>query len=223
MKPVYDLILFDLDGTLTDSQPGIFESVRETLRRMDFPIPGPETLRRFIGPPLWYSFVNYSGMTPEQAERAVDLYRQTYNISGAFHNEPYPHIFELLQKLRAAGAQLAVATSKPGNIAHKVLRHFGLLPYFSHVSAPAEGEHDSIKDELIRSCLRACGVPSGRAVMIGDTRFDAAGARAAGTDFIGALYGFGTRTELEAEGAERFAASVPALEPFLLEESPPKN
>ncbi len=216
MTPIYDLILFDLDGTLTDSAPGIFGSVKDALTRMDFPIPEPNVLRKFIGPPLWYSFVNFCGMTNEQAEQAVEYYRESYNVSGAFKNVPYPHIFELLDDLKEAGATLAVATSKPDNIAYRVLDYFKLSPYFSHVFAPDELEHTGRKSILIESALQVCQVPANRTVMIGDTQFDTVGAREAGTNFIGVLYGFGTQAEMEQEGGNIFARDVTELKSLLL-------
>ena len=217
MKPIYDLILFDLDGTLTDSAPGIFGSVKETLARMNLPIPGAEVLRKFIGPPLWYSFVNFCGMTAEQAEQGVEYYREPYNVTGAFQNLPYPHIFDLLNTLRDAGATLAVATSKPDNIASRVLDYFKLTPYFSYIAAPDESEHSGEKNVLIKSALRACSVPANRAVMIGDTHFDTIGARDSGTNFIGVLYGFGTQAEMEQEGGKVFAQDIASLAGLLLE------
>jgi len=218
MKPIYDLILFDLDGTLTDSAPGIFGSVKETLLRMKFPIPEPEELRRFIGPPLWYSFVNFCGMTDEQANQAVEYYRETYNVSGAFKNLPYPHVFELLDALKDAGATLGVATSKPDDITYRVLEYFKLSPYFTYVAAPDESEHSGQKSILINSALRDCRVSASRTVMIGDTHFDAVGAREAGTSFIGVLYGFGTQAEMEAEGGKVFAHDFTELKNLLLQD-----
>lgn len=216
MKSNYDLILFDIDGTLTDSEPGITGAAREALTRMGLPVPGQETLRKFIGPPLWQSFIDYCGMTAQQAEQAVELYRATYNVKGAFENKPYPHIPELLDELKAAGATLAVATSKPDSIAVPVLEYFHLMPYFAYLSAPGDNEHSSRKKQLILSAQRFCGIPKERTVMIGDTHFDAEGARDAQTDFIGVLYGFGTKEEMEREGATVFARDVAELKSLLL-------
>ncbi|HHV30912.1 HAD hydrolase-like protein [Caproiciproducens sp. LBM24188] len=213
----YSLILFDLDGTLTNSEPGITGCAALALKKMGFPVPPQETLRKFIGPPLWSSFVNYCGLTEEQAEQAVLLYRETYNVTGAFQNAPYPGIPELLEELKQKKISLAVATSKPENIALPVLDYFHLTPYFDFISAPDENEHSSNKDELIRSALNARHVPAEQAVMVGDTRFDAAGAREAGTQFIGVLYGFGTQEEMEHEGASVFAKDIPTLKALLLQ------
>lgn len=223
MGLLYPTILFDLDGTLTDSEPGITGSVKLALEKMNFPVPPREILRKFIGPPLWQSFAEYCGMTDAQAEEAVARYRETYNVSGAYQNAPYPGVTGLLGELRRAGAALAVATSKPKTIALPVLEYFQLAPYFSCVAAPDDGDHDSSKQRLIRSALSRLGARPEQAVMIGDTRFDAAGAREAGTGFIGALYGFGTREELEREGALVFARDIPALREILLGGGPAGN
>lgn len=216
MKPIYDLILFDLDGTLTDSEPGITGAVKYALNKMHFPIPPQETLRRFIGPPLWQSFTSFCGMTGEQAETAVCFYRETYNQKGAFENKPYPGILALLEELKTSGATLAVATSKPENIARPVLDFFHLTPFFNHIAAPDDREHSSSKKELILSGLNACGASPSHTVMVGDTRYDAAGAREAGANFIGVLYGFGTREEMAQEGARVFAPDAAALRGLLL-------
>lgn len=216
MKANYDLILFDIDGTLTDSEPGITGAVKETLTEMGLPIPEQEILRKFIGPPLWQSFIDYCGMTAEESERAVQIYRATYNVKGAFENKPYPKIPELLEELKAAGATLAVATSKPASIAFPVLEYFHLLPYFQYVAAPGDDEHSSQKTRLILSAEKFCGIPKERTVMIGDTHFDIEGAREAQTDFIGVLYGFGTKEEMEREGATVFARNVEELKSLLL-------
>lgn len=216
MKPIYDLVLFDLDGTLSDSEPGVTVSVKGAIERMGFPAPDRATLRRFIGPPLWESFVKFCGMTDAQAEQAVDYFRETYNVTGAFDNVLYPHMPELLDELKQAGALLAVATSKPDNIARRVLEYFDVTRRMDYIAAAEENEHNSSKSELILAAINACGVPKERAVMIGDTHFDATGARQAGTNFIGALYGFGAKEEMEREGATVFARDVPELGKLLL-------
>lgn len=216
MKANYDMVLFDLDGTLTDSEPGIIGSVQQALTRMNFPIPEREVLRKFIGPPLWHSFVSFCSMTEEQSEQAVQLYRETYNVSGAFLNLPYPGAVPLLDAIKSTGIPLAVATSKPDNITFRVLDYFKLTPYFDFIAAPGENEHSSKKKELIVSALEGCKIAPERAVMVGDTHYDAIGAREAGTDFIGALYGFGTREEMKREGAVHFAKDFSELEQILV-------
>lgn len=212
-------VLFDLDGTLTDSAPGILGSLKKALAQMGFPEPAPDLLRRFIGPPMFGSLVSFCGMTPPEAEEAVRIYRGIYNRTGVYENEVYPGVPELLDRLRRSGARLAVATTKPAFATAKVLEHFGLSPRFDFVSAADESERESSKKGLILAALRGLDRPPERAVMVGDTKFDAAGARDAGTDFIGVLYGFGTREEMEREGGRRFAPDVSALGGMLIDKA----
>ncbi|MGX8701276.1 HAD hydrolase-like protein [Caproiciproducens sp.] len=219
MKPVYDLIIFDLDGTLTNSEPGITGTVKYTLEKMGRPVPDISILRKFIGPPQWHSYIRYCGMTDEQATEAVKIYRSKYNVSGAFQNKPYPGMIDFLEELRANGATLAVATTKPAKITGRVLDYFDMTKYFAHVSGPDDSERSGDKSILIDSCLNACHVKPDRAVMVGDTVYDTAGARNSGTGFIGVLYGFGTREEMQAEGGSVFARDIGELRSMLLKDS----
>lgn len=220
MKIRYGLVLFDLDGTLTDSGAGIVSSLRKALRESGCPVPGPEALRRFIGPPMRSMLPQvFKGITPEKIDEVIERFRSVYDASGVYDNRVYPGIPELLEELRARGTLLAVATSKPVRPAGVVLGHFGLAPRFDYVSAADESDAGGGKEELIAPVLRKSGIPPERAVMIGDTMYDASGARKAGTDFVGALYGFGTREELEREGCRNFAASVAELRNFLIDKA----
>lgn len=214
----YDLALFDLDGTLTDSGPGITNGLKEAFRHVGWPIPGPRVLRRFIGPPLLNILSElYPGMPGETTAELVAFYRRYYAERGAFENEVYPGIFDLLGELRLDGAKLAVATSKPATPTKRVLDYFDLSSHFDYVSAESDSDHGRGKEFLIRPALEHFGVPASRAVMIGDTKYDAAGARAAGTNFVGVLYGFGTREEMEREGGENFVETVEDLRGFLID------
>lgn len=204
-------VLFDLDGTLTNSAPGILGSLKKALAQLGYPEPAPELLRRFIGPPMFGSMEKFCGMTPEEAETAVRAYREIYNRTGVYENAVYPGIPGLLDRLRSSGVRLAVATTKPAFATAKVLEHFGLSSRFDFVSAADESERESNKKKLILAAVNALGCPPERAVMVGDTKFDAVGARDAGTDFIGVLYGFGTREEMEREGGRTFVSDVSCL------------
>jgi phosphoglycolate phosphatase len=212
-------ILFDLDGTLTNSAPGIIGSLKKALARLGYPEPAPDLLRRFIGPPMFGSLEKFCKMSPAEADEAVRVYRGIYNRTGVYENEVYPGIPDLLDRLRESGAKLAVATTKPAFATAKVLEHFALSPRFDFVSAADESERESNKKGLILTALRALDCPPERAVMVGDTKFDAEGARDAGTDFIGVLYGFGTRGEMEREGARRFAPDVFTLGGMLIDKA----
>ena len=205
------LWLFDLDGTLTCSHPGILLCVKYALTEMGKPLPAPETLRKFIGPPLSESFTSFVGLSEEECKEAVRRYRLHYEAEGALKNQPYEGIPELLRDLRAQGNTVGVATSKPARFTEKILRHFGLWELFDTVSCAQEDLHPMTKKELIEKAMAETGLSPDETVMVGDTRFDAAGARQAGTGFIGVLYGYGTREEMEKEGAREFACAVDEL------------
>lgn len=219
MKPNYDLIIFDLDGTLTNSEPGITSGVKYALEKMGQPVPDISILRKFIGPPQWESFEKYCGLTQEQTSQAVEYYREIYNKTGAFENKPYPGMLDFLEELRANGATLAVATTKPAKITYRVLDYFDMTKYFAHISGPDDSERNGDKSILINSCLNACHVEPTRAVMIGDTVYDTRGAKGAGTNFIGVLYGFGTKEDMQAQGGEVFARDIDELRSLLLKDS----
>lgn len=218
MKTVYAIVLFDLDGTLTESGPGILSCVKQTLQRLDLPEPPPELLRTFIGPPLFQSFSQTCGLPDDVSDRAVALYRSLYETEGIYKNSVYPHTRELLSALRQAGAKICIATSKPLPQANRVVEIFKLAPLVDFVTGPAGSEERaSSKAELIIAGLERFSMKPQNAVMIGDTKFDAEGARLAGTDFIGMLHGYGTREEMQEKflGA-RFAADFTELERLLL-------
>jgi phosphoglycolate phosphatase len=219
VKAKYGVVLFDLDGTLTDSGPGIIECVKKTLEHMNMPIPPQNMLRRFIGPPLWDSLTSLCGMNERQAKEGVAYFRKIYDVGGIYHNSVYQGIPQILREVREAGAAVAVATSKPLSMAEIVLNYFRLAPYFDFVSAADESDKSGGKEELIRPVLEKARCAPREAVMIGDTKFDAAGARKAGTDFIGVLYGFGTEEEMRREGGTVFVSSAAGLKDLLFDKT----
>lgn len=219
MRPKYKIALFDLDGTLTNSGPGVMECVKQTLEYMKKPVPPRETLRKFIGPPLWNSFTVLCGMSPREAEQGIDFFRGIYNETGVYNNSVYPGIPEVLGDLQDAGTIVTVATSKPGSMTKVVLDYFQLSPYFEIVSAADESDKGGGKEELILPVLKKARCAPEEAVMIGDTKFDAAGARKAGTDFVGVLYGFGTEEEMRREGGKKFAHTAADLKNLLIDKS----
>ena len=184
----FDLILFDLDGTLTASHPGILRCIRDTLEKLHYPVPEEPVLRKFIGPPLVLSLEKYCGITGKEADRFIDEYRLIYNASGVFEASVFDGLFPLLGRLREEGYHLAVATSKPQNAAELVTDHF------------EKGSKRMVMEHAIQFFHTA---PE-RTLMIGDTRFDAEGAQQVGTPFLGVLYGYGSREEMEAFGARNF-------------------
>jgi phosphoglycolate phosphatase len=211
-----DPVLFDLDGTLTASGPGILASVRHALDRMGKPQPVPDVLDSFIGPPLHESFQVLCGMDPELAWTAVLAYRERYAEHGQYESSVYPGIVEVLDDLAGAGRVLAVATSKSEVFARSVLDHFGLTRHFVEiVGAQLDGTRTH-KAEVVAEALLRLGRPAGDAVLIGDRAQDVVGARAVGLPCVGALWGYGSAEELAGAGAAALAETPHDLLALLL-------
>ena len=193
-------VLFDLDGTLTQSEEGIWKCARHTLKTMGYPEPDEATLRKFIGPPLTWSFRNLAGMTEEQALQAQRIYRERYNTVGLFENRVYPGIRYALRCLKKAGFHLGVVTGKPELPTKRILDHFGLAMFFESVICATDNKAD--KEEMIRKSL-----PDSydEAWMVGDRKFDMEGGRLAGIHTLGVTYGYGSEEELLESGAEKLA------------------
>lgn len=213
----YDVILFDLDGTLTDSAPGILNSVRYACRKLGLPIPGEETLRRFLGPPLIASFRELMGLDAADADRAVSAFREYFPTKGLFENEVYPGVPALLADIKSAGKTVIIATSKPEAYARRILEHFGLAQYCDFICGATLDETRTDKAEVIAYALETAGI-TGRdgAVMVGDREHDVLGAKKNGLPCIGAVYGYGTAEELTAAGAAALAETVDELHKLLL-------
>lgn len=188
----YAAVVFDLDGTLTDSQPGIMRSAAYALEKMGKSPLSDAALRKFLGPPLTQSFAEHAGMSAEETIQATHLYRERYANIGWRENKVYPGIRRLLQALKNQGAYLAVATGKLMEASVDILTYFDLARYFDDVQGPRAHEYHITKEELIRRALK------GRtdAVMIGDRDSDLHGGDAYGIDTIGVLYGYGAREEI---------------------------
>ena len=209
-------ILFDLDGTLTDSYEGIINGFRYALGKLDIE-PKPETFRKYIGPPIAWSLQTYYGMEEKQAELGLRYFRDYYNAKGIFENHPYPMVEEMLQVLYAHDKKLMVATAKPEDMALRVLEHFHLLDYFcftAGITVDKAGSSDdpnerSSKEDVIRYVLRTNGIlDPENAVMVGDRGSDILAAKQFGLQTVGITYGFGTEEELRMAGAD-FIAETP--------------
>lgn len=217
-----DLVLLDLDGTLTDAGPGIVNCIRYALDDMGVEHPDDATMRTFLGPPLADTFGRHFGMTDEQVAYAIDKYRERYHDVGLFENAVYDGIPELLQQLTDAGVVLAVATSKPTYSATRILQHFDLDQYLAFIGGAdlAGVRHDkaAVIDHALEE-LNALGRldPSARMVMVGDREHDVHGARAHGIDTIGVLWGYGSEEELLGAGAVSLADTPPMLGSLLVQ------
>ncbi len=213
----YDILLFDLDGTLTDPGLGITNAVMYSLEKFGLPVPQRQELYKMIGPPLTWSYQTYFGFSEEKSVEAVKYYREHYGTIGLLENEVYPGIPELLKKLRAAGKTLCVATSKPEKYAGIILEHFGLAESFHYICGASFDGKIGTKHEVIEYALERMGRPErSRVLMIGDREHDILGAKAAGLGSLGVLYGYGDRAEHEKAGADAIVESVEALEKALL-------
>ncbi len=216
---MYRYILFDLDGTLTDSREGIVRCVRETVQGYGDPVPEEETLLRFIGPPLQDSFMRFCGYSPEKAAEAVERFRLLYEPSGQYENRPAPGMAEVMGRLKEKGYVLALASSKPENLCISICGRFGFTPHLSAlVGSPLHG--DWKKEDVIREVLRQLGLTERdlpQVLMVGDRKFDVHGARACGVDCAGVeFFGYAPVGELEEAGAVTVAASPKELEEFIL-------
>ncbi|MCH5265404.1 MAG: HAD family hydrolase [Lachnospiraceae bacterium] len=210
-------ILFDLDGTLTDSGGGIIHSVQYALKKYGISIQDQEKLRAFIGPPLYQSFEMYCGFSPEKATEAVSFYREYYREKGMYENVPYEGIIEMLKSLKKAGRRLFVATSKPEVFARDILQYLEMSGYFDYIAGSNMDGTGSEKCEVIQYAMKAGGVqePS-RTIMVGDRRHDIIGAKQAGVASLGVLYGYGDREELVEAGASLLAENVTEAKEILL-------
>lgn len=205
-----DAIYFDLDGTLTDPKIGITRSVQYALEKLDLPVPSPDQLTWFIGPPLRDSFVTLLG-GDSQADLAVSLYRERFGDVGLYENAVYPDIEHLLGALKRSHGRLFVATSKARVFAVRIIEHFGLGGYFEQVFGSELDGTRVHKSDLLAYALENTGVDPSRALMIGDRSHDMIGAKNNGMDAIGVLYGYGSRQELVEAGASHVCASPRAV------------
>lgn len=202
-------ILFDLDGTLTDSGEGIVNCFIYALESFGLAIPTREELRVVVGPPLHESFIRF-GVSAEEADRAVAKYRERYIPIGKYENTPYPGIRELLEKLQTEGHRLYVATSKPEGMSKDILAHFDLAKYFTRICGASMDTSRSTKDAVIAYLLEECGAQE-NAIMVGDTAFDVLGAKAHGISTVGVSWGYGTVEDMEKAGAAAIVHTMDEL------------
>lgn len=198
----YDVVLFDLDGTLTDPVEGITNSVAYALRKFGLEVPERKELHKYIGPTLAESFGEFCGFEGEQITRAIAYYREYYQPYGINQNLLYDGVEEMLKQLTNAGKKVLVATSKPEPFARKILEDFGLTKYFTYIAGANIDETRGEKAEVIEYALETCGITDReRVIMVGDRKYDVVGAQKNGLRCIGVTYGYGGREELEAAGA----------------------
>ena len=206
-------ILFDLDGTLTDSGEGIINCATLALKHFGLPVPDRETMRVFVGPPLDETFIKF-GVPADKTDEAIAVYRSRYTTVGKFENCPYPGTEEMLRYLQENGHKLYVATSKPENMSVEILEHFGLAKYFDLICGATLDGSRSKKADIITYLLEKT-VGAENAVMVGDTSYDVIGAKTHGMPCIGVTWGYGKVADMEAAGAAAIAHSVDELKNLL--------
>ena len=211
-------VLFDLDGTLTQSEEGIWNCVRYAAEKTGFPEPDAATLRKFIGPPLEYSFRTYMDMTEEQAAEARRFYRERYTTVGMYENRVYPGVRVMIRTLRKAGMKLGIVTGKPAYPTGKILEYFGLDRFLTTVVCATDGHAE--KEHLIRQALPE---KTGEAWMVGDRCFDMEGGVKAGVHTLGVTYGYGSEEELLRSGAECLAHTPREIIRILCPEALPER
>lgn len=195
---MYKAILFDLDGTLTESGEGITKSVQYALDKLGKPEEDLDALKVFVGPPLMEQFMKYADLDEETARRAVEIYRERYSTIGIFENRPYPGVAHMLEELKKKGYVLAVASSKPEYFVKKILAHFELEEYFEEAVGSEMNGSRTNKTEVIEETLRRLHLENHRdqVLMVGDKEHDILGARKAGVECLAVSYGYGTMEEL---------------------------
>lgn len=214
----YSILLFDLDGTLTDPKEGITKSVAYALQALGIEA-SPNQLTAFIGPPLKDSFKMYYHMTDEVADKAIQKYRERFNKVGIFENRAFEGIHTLLDGLKKQGKKLAIATSKPYVFAIRILERYELAEYFDWIVGSELDGTRSKKSEVIEEVLRQAEVSEAQrnnCLMVGDRKHDIEGAKACGVDALGVAYGYAEKGELEAAGATYIVKDIQALSTFLM-------
>lgn len=216
---MYHYILFDLDGTLTDSKEGIFNCLRYAFEKLGDPAPPEESLRRFIGPPLLPSFKAFCGYSDEKAQQALKFYRERYQPIGKFENIPAQGCVEVLERLKERGYVLALASSKPEDLCVSICERFGFVPFLTVITG-SQPDGDWSKTDVILETFRRLGITDAekpKVLMVGDRKFDVQGAADCGIDCLGVeFFGYAEPGELEDAGAVAVVRTMEELEQFIL-------
>ena len=212
----YTAILFDLDGTIVDSAPGITATLAYTFERLGLPVPTPAELLVWVGPPILDSFRDLAGFGPEQSQQALDIYREKYLSTGVYDATLYPGIAEVLRAIGESDIPLSLATSKPETPARAVLEHFRVADVFDELTGASDDELRSAKKDVVEEALRrlrAGGADLSRPVLIGDRHHDVEGAAHHGVPTIFVTWGYGAPAE--AAGAVAVVNTPTELLPLL--------
>ena len=194
----YSCILFDLDGTIVDSAPGITSTLAYTFETLGLPIPTPSELMKYVGPPLLDSFRDYAHFTPEQSAEALAIYREKYLNVGAYDATQFPGVGLVLKAIHESALPMSLATSKPELPATLILEHFNLATYFDIITGASEDEVRSAKSDVVAEALlrlKAMGADVSRPVLVGDREHDVLGAAANDVPTIFVEWGYGSVAE----------------------------
>lgn len=213
---MFEYILFDLDGTLTDPKEGITKSVQYALASVDIDEPDLDKLEPFIGPPLHESFMEFYGFDRDMAMKLVEKYRERFNVTGIFENKIYPGIADMLKVLKEAGCKISIASSKPTVLVERILDHFDIRKYFDSVVGSNLDGTRTKKEEVVEEALCQLACVKEKTAMVGDRKFDIEGARAFGLIGVGVSFGYAQGNELEEAGADYIVDSVEELQKLLL-------
>ncbi len=209
----YEVIAFDLDGTLSDPASGLIQGFVYCFKKLGIPYESEASLAKYIGPSLYEEWQEDFGFTPDEANNAIEIFREYYNIYGWWDNTLYDGIPEMLGELRKRGKRLVIATSKPLDTAKKVLELFSLTDYFDFIGGAGNHQNDQ-KWQVLGSSLRSVGIDTtdplelSKCILVGDRKYDAEGANIVGIDSLGVLYGHGTEEEISASGFTHTARTV---------------
>jgi phosphoglycolate phosphatase len=201
----YDVIAFDLDGTLSDPARGLIQGFVYCFKKLGMPYESEDELRKYIGPSLYEEWQEDFGFTPDEANDAIEIFREYYNIYGWWDNDIYPGIHEMLSELKSRGKKVVLATSKPLDTAKKILELFGLTEYFDFIGGAVNHQNDQ-KWQVLNWSLSSVGVDLNdpeslaKCILVGDRKYDAEGAKICGIDSMGVLYGHGTEEEMQTSG-----------------------
>ena len=213
----FETVFFDLDGTLTDPGLGITNAVWYALDKLGFSVSGREELYKFIGPPLSGSFMKYYGMTQDEAENAISIFREYFRDKGIFENELFDGILELLSELSKNRIRVVLATSKPKEFARRILDHFNISQYFDYVCGSEFDGTREKKEEVIEYIIEKLGITDlSKCIMVGDRKYDILGGKKNRLTTCGVLFGYGSREELEDAGADFICESVSELRSLLV-------
>lgn len=197
----YDIIAFDLDGTLTNPERGLIASFVYAFKKMGVDYGQKSELKRFIGPPIYEEWQRCFGFTPEESSKALLIFREYYSVYGWWDNEIYPGVKEMLEKLKNAGKKIILATSKPEIFAKKVLELFDISKYFDFIGGASTDKTRDKKSEVLEYSLASVGVSDkSKAILVGDRVYDSEGAIACGIDSLGVLYAHGSDSEVRSAG-----------------------